>query len=194
MKKQISFTLAAFILSACSQIPPEAYYNRADPYSLLDSSSEVVNVALVSEDSINEIVQWIDQDHPTQAELYCLDGDAICTRALETLESFQVPVNYIPAADNSLTLVYDRVVARDCDNRYLDNPINPYNLNHPTFGCSVALNIVQMVGDKRQFTSPALLDYLDGEKAVQNYQIHRAPRDLATAGQLPSENAFNAQQ
>lgn len=188
MKKQLSFVLTALLLGACSQIPAEEYYNRGDPYSLLDSSSEIVNVALSSEDSINEIVQWIDQDQPTSAELYCLDGDALCMQALETLESFRVPVNYIPAADNNLTLVYDRIVTRDCDNRYIDNPINPYNLNHRTFGCSTAVNMVQMISDKRQLTSPALLDYMDGERAVQTYQLYRAPRNLQSDGKLSDSN------
>lgn len=187
MMKNIFYAFMVLLLGACNQIPAEQYYNRGDPYSLLDSSSEVVNVSLISEDSITEIVQWIDQDQPTQAELYCLEGDTLCMQALETLESFHVPVTYIPAADNSLTLVYDRVVARDCDNRYMDNPINPYNLNHPTFGCSVAVNMVQMISDKRQLTSPALLDYMDGERAVQTYQLYRAPRDLVGENKLTDE-------
>lgn len=57
----------------------------------------------------------------------------------------------------------------------MDNSINPYNLNHRTFGCSTAVNMVQMVGDKRQFTSPALLDFRDGENAVQDYETYLKP-------------------
>lgn len=177
MKKISHIALMAILLGACNQIPSQEYYDRGSPYSLLDSSSEVVNVALISDDSIAEIVQWIDQDQPTQAELYCLEGDPICVQALETLETFRVPVNYVSAADNNLTLVYDRVVARDCDNRFINNSVNPYNLNHRTFGCSTAVNIVQMVSDKRQFTSPALLDFADAEKAVQGYQRYQSTED-----------------
>lgn len=181
--KKISYIAAiALLLSACSQIPEEASYQRGSPYSLLDASSEIVNVALVSPDSVNEVVQWVDQDQPTQAELYCLENDPICLQTLETLEMFRVPVHYVSAADNNLVLFYDRVVARDCDNRYMDNPINPYNLNHKTFGCSIAVNMVQAVGDKRQFTSPALLDFVDGDKAVQayeNYMLSNETNDLS---------------
>lgn len=176
--KQISYIAAiALALGACSQIPDEAYYDRGSPFSLLDASSEVVNISLMSEDSVSEVVQWIDQDQPTQAELYCLEDDAVCMQTLETLEMFRVPVHFVSAADNNLVLIYDRIVARDCDNRYIDNPVNPYNLNHKTFGCSNAVNMVQMVGDKRQFTSPALLDFRDGEKAVQDYGVYMIPRD-----------------
>lgn len=175
MKKTSYLATIAVLLSACSQIPDEAYTNRGSPFSLLDASSEVVNVALVSEESVSEVVQWIDQDQPTQAELYCLDGDPVCMQTLETLEMFRVPVHYVSAADNNLVLIYDRIVARDCDNRYVDNPINPYNLNHKSFGCSLSVNMVQMVGDKRQFTSPALLDFRDGDRAVQDYQTYLKP-------------------
>lgn len=177
MKKLSYIAAIAATLTACSQIPEQAQYNRGSPYSLLDSSSEIVNVALVSPESVDEVVQWIDQDQPTQAELYCLENDPICLQTLETLEMFRVPVHYVSAADNNLVLFYDRVVARDCDNRYVDNPVNPYNMNHKTFGCSTAVNMVQMVGDKRQFTSPALLDFRDGEKAAQDFDLYMIPRD-----------------
>lgn len=178
--KHVSYiAVAMLVLSACNKIPADAYFNRGNPYSLLDSSSEVVNVPLSSETSIDELVQWIDQDQPSSAELICLDGDPVCTKAMETLEMFSVPVQFTSAADNNVVLTYDRVVARDCENRYVDNPINPYNLNHPTFGCSMAVNILQQVGDKRQFTSPALLDYRDGEKAAQDYKLYLRPYDNA---------------
>ncbi|MCH2548260.1 MAG: hypothetical protein MK052_11730 [Alphaproteobacteria bacterium] len=186
MKKTSLIATIAVLLSACSQIPDEAYFNRGSPFSLLDASSEVVNVALISEESISEVIQWVDQDQPSQAELYCLDGEEICMRTLETLEMFRVPVHFVSAADNNLVLIYDRIVARDCDNRYIDNPVNPYNLQHKTYGCSTAANMVQMVGDKRQFTSPALLDFRDGERAVQDYETYLKP--LPTT-EFTSENA-----
>lgn len=184
--KHITYIAAiAVALSACSKIPEEAYFQRGSPGSLLDASSEVVNVALISPESVNEVVQWIDQDQPTQAELYCMEEDPVCLQTLQTLEMFRVPVHYVPAADNNLVLIYDRVVARDCDNRYIDNPVNPYNLNHKTFGCSTAVNIVQMVGDKRQFTSPALLDFRDADKAIQGYELYlsesKDSADLSTS-------------
>lgn len=173
MKKHLSLIVTmSLALSACSQIPPQAYFQRGNPTSLLDASSEVVNVALTSEASVQEVVQWVDQDQPTSAQVYCLEGDAVCTQTLEALELFQVPVQYTSAADNMVALQYDRVVARDCEHRYIDNTVNPYNLNHPTLGCSTAVNMIQMVENKREFTNPVLLDYMDGEKAVQRYEQH----------------------
>lgn len=70
MKQFLYFTALAVTLGACNKIPAEAYFDRGSPESLLDASSEVVNVPLISEDSIQEVVQWVDQDQPTQAELY----------------------------------------------------------------------------------------------------------------------------
>lgn len=191
MKKIPYIAAITVALSACSQIPDAEYYDRGSPYSLLDASSEVVNVALIDEQAVAEVVQWIDQDQPTQAELYCMEEDPICLQTLQTLEMYRVPVHYASAADNNLVLFYDRVVARDCDNRYMDNPYNPYNLSYRGFGCSNAVNMVQMVGDKRQFTSPSLLDFRDGDKAVQDYENYMLPR--ADGNQL-SESQGGAQQ
>ncbi|MEI6729629.1 MAG: hypothetical protein WCL30_00050 [Pseudomonadota bacterium] len=175
MVRKILFTsAAACVLVACSQIPREAYYNRGNPESLLDTSSEVVNIKLGSRSSLQELANIIDKDQPTRADLKCVSNDANCVRAKKILQQFAVPVNYVQAKSFSVSLVYERVVARDCDNRYIDNPINPYNLNHPVFGCSVAANIVQMVSDKRQFTAPLLVGKPDAFKATQAMDAYSA--------------------
>ena len=77
-----------------------------------------------------------------------------------------------------MTLVYERVLARDCENRYMENTVNPYNLNYPTFGCSNASNMVQMVTDKRQFTSPALLEMQDAERVERVMDGYRKPYNV----------------
>lgn len=175
MKKLAALTAITLALGACDTIPPDAYANRGSPYSLLDASSEVVNVSLNSPTAVEEVTQWVDQDHPTQAELYCLQEDPTCQQVTNVLESFGVPVQYVSAADNNLVLIYERVMAHDCENRYIDNPINPYNLNHPSFGCTVAVNQVMMIGDKRQMVSPALLDFRDAERGTQDYAAYLRP-------------------
>ena len=163
--------------TACSEIPSEAYYQRGTPESLLDVSSEIVNLSIASEPALDELAEWINSDQPTRAELYCMDGDQRCAAAQEILDLYGVPAYYVPAQDTTVTLVYERVIARDCESRFIDNSVNPYHLNHPTFGCSIAGNIVQMVSDKQQFVSPNLLDYGDGRKAVQVYRNYlEAPR------------------
>jgi hypothetical protein len=175
MKKFLPAALLLLSFTACNQIPKEAYFNRGDPESLLDASSEVVNVDLRSRASLDELAQWVNRDQPSRAELHCDPAERLCSRARKVLEQFSVPVTESGDADGSVALLYDRVLARDCENRYIDNHINPYEMNHPTFGCSTASNLVQMVSDKRQFTSPALMDDADAEKAVQSIENYRTP-------------------
>lgn len=171
----LPLTASLALLASCSVIPPEAYYDHGSPESLMDQSSEVVNFDLGSESSLNDMVAWINQDQPSRAELYCTEGDPVCSEANQSLQQFGVPVNFVTSGENVVTLVYDRVLARDCENRYIDNSINPYNLDHPTYGCSLASNMVQMVTDKRQFTSPALLDYHDGERIERMLDGYKKP-------------------
>lgn len=176
IKPLLILGLTAGLLASCSKIPPEAYYQHGSPESLMDNSSEVVNFNLGGEGGgTAEMSNWISQDQPTRAELYCSEGEANCSEAQAVLNQFGVPVTYVPSSENTVTLVYDRVLARDCENRYIDNSVNPYNLDHPTYGCSLATNIVQMVTDKRQISSPALLDYHDGERLGRMMEGYRQP-------------------
>ncbi len=177
---RISLTLLSSIalLTACSDIPRDAYYNHGAPESLLDLSLETVNVSLTSQASIDELVDWVNRDQPSRAELHCAGNSPLCAQAQNVFSQFSVPSESVASEQNEAVLIYERVMARDCDNRYIDNSINPYNMNHPTFGCSTAANMVQMVGDKRQFVSPNLLDFHDGErlqKLYRNYE-NAAPR------------------
>lgn len=180
-KSNILLTLAALVMvGACSKIPPEAYANR-NAESLLDVSSELVTLRLDSPESLDEITDWINQDQPSRAELYCMENDSICMQAQEVLEQFGVAVDYYPAADNETLLVYERILARDCDSSFISNHVNPYNLNHPTFGCSVAANTVQMVSDKQQFVYPELTGERDAEKAAQTHREYAKPsKDTST--------------
>jgi len=173
--------VAALSLSSCNEIPPSNYFDRGAPESLLDVSSEVINLPIQSDVSVQEVVRWINQDQPTRADLYCMDSDPLCSQVRGALQQFGVPVQYYATGGNSVALIYDRVLARDCENRYIDNRINPYNLNHPTFGCTIASNIVQHVTDKREFTSPALVDYRDADKVIQNVKDYGAASDLRPA-------------
>ncbi len=157
------------MLMGCSTVPRQAFFNRGTPESLLDVSSEVVTVQVASEGAVNEAVSYIEQDQPTRAELYCDQGDTYCNAMEEALKVYGLEYERIASPESTLQLVYERVVARDCEHRYIDNHINPYNLTHPAYGCSLASNMVQMVSDKRQFTNPALMDFQDADKAVRTY-------------------------
>ncbi len=170
----ISILSCAGLLAACSEIPPSAYYDRGAPENLLDSSSEVVNMSLSSRNVLAQLADTLAQDPPSRAELNCGRGDAMCSEARNLFDQHGVPVE-ITGAGDGVTLIYERVVARDCEQRYIDNSINPYNLHPPTFGCSISANMVQMVSDKRQFLSPSLLDFHDGAKAAQSYGNYLKP-------------------
>lgn len=167
--------LALLATTACSKIPPEAYYNNATPELLLDQSSEVVNFDVGSPESVQDMVAWVNQDQPSRAEVYCEIGDPACEEAQMVLTQFAVPFEVISSPEATVTLMYDRILARDCENRYIDNSVNPYNLSHPTYGCSNAVNMLQMVTDKRQFTNPPLLDLPDGERLQRVMAGYRQP-------------------
>lgn len=202
MKTPIVTSLAlAALLSGCSDIPPGAYFNHGSPESLLDMSSEVVNVSLDDSSATDELAGWINQEQPSRADLMCGEKDPGCAKAKSVLEQFNVPYEQKAAGAGAakVALHYERVIARDCENRYIDNSINPYNLNHPTFGCSVAANIVQHVTDKRQFVNPNLLDYPDGENAAAAYRSYidnankpEAPGQSATSTSLISSISGNS--
>jgi len=184
-KLLMNVTLGA-LLAACSQIPKGAYYDRGDPAGLLDKASEAVNLNIESPASVEEITNWINRDQPTRAELSCSEiDDSLCAEVKSVLGQFRVPVKYVPSDKNAVVLIYDRIQARDCENRYIDNIVNPYNLNYPTFGCTTAANMVQMVSDKKQFTDPALLDEEDAVKASQAANFYARPDDF-TAPRLDS--------
>lgn len=155
-------------------IPSSAYYNRGDPENLLDVANETVNIRLNSRAALRELALMVERDPPNRAELGCQQADSLCMQARETLGQHGVPVQF---TDNSAgaTLYYERVTARDCENRFVENKNEKHALNAPTFGCSVAANTVQMVGDKRQFSNPRLVDFMDGKKAVQNMERYSKP-------------------
>lgn len=178
MKKPYFAIALITALSACSTIPPEAYYNRGAPESLLDVSSEVVSLDVSTASSVDELSHWLNEDTPSRAELYCMQDQESCKEAMSALDVYGVPYQHVASADSSAVLVYERVLARDCENRYIDNSINPYHLNHPTFGCSLAVNMVQHVSDKRQFVRPSLLDTADGRKVSQVIDKYLEPSEI----------------
>ncbi|PZP87245.1 MAG: hypothetical protein DI582_00290 [Azospirillum brasilense] len=159
--------VSALALSACTKPPASAFYNRGTPESLLDVSSEVVNLSVADQPALAELSTWIKNDQPTRAELYCNEGDPRCTEALKVLDLHGVPTMTVPSGEYSVALVYERLLARDCRQQFVDNSRNPYNAPHPSFGCSIAANMVQHVSNKQQFISPNLTDVPPATNAVQ---------------------------
>lgn len=178
MKKLSAIVSTSLLLAACSEIPKEAYYNRGQPESLLSATSEKVSIPLDGKKSLADLADMLGRDAPTGAEFSCSGNKNLCKKAEKTLKSFGVSYEKV-GGPNAVVLHYDKVTARDCNNRFISNHINPYNLNHPAFGCSIAVNQVQMVSDKSQFVNPKLLGRYDGTKAVQNYDSYLRPAAAA---------------
>jgi hypothetical protein len=184
MKKYFVLLVSSALIVACAKIPNEAYSERGSPESLLDVSSEVVNVELASDGSIDEVRDWIEQDQPSRAVLKCANGDFLCDAAAETLELYGVEYEEQSSDYSEVSLVYERIIARDCDNTYIDNRINPYNLNHPALGCSTASNMVQMVTNRQEFVNPDLLGYVDGrssQRMMRSYRVFDAKTSFTRA-------------
>src|SRR5690349_17409380 len=127
MQRVLSFrpvilALGLLMLTACGQRPSDAsYVNRGGPESLLDVSSEVVNLNAGTQKDLRELSNWIEKDQPTRAELNCSGNDRACKEARKMLDLHGVPVVQGQGNDLSVTLVYERILARDCNSSYIDN-------------------------------------------------------------------------
>ena len=181
----LRFTLPIFAflaLCACGNPPPlTSYLNRGGPESLLDVSSEVVNLSTNSANDRAQLADWVAKDQPTRAELNCQAGGKSCSEAEKILELSGVPIVTGHGNENSVTLIYERILARDCDQRYVDNRDNFYNSNHKSFGCATAANMVQQVTDKQEFVSPALSDDPSAVRAVNDIARAYRPRPVVNA-------------
>lgn len=171
-------SIATLALSACGNPPTASSYLDRGPESLIDVSAEIVNLSITNSSEVKELASWIDRDHPTRAELSCVAGTKQCVDAQKVLELNGVPHAYGTNAENSVTLYYDRILARDCDQRYVDNTHNSYNTNHPHFGCAVSANIVQHATDKQQFVSPNLSDAPSAVRGVNDIKRAYTPREI----------------
>lgn len=165
---------ALVVLGACSP-RQDTTFSRGAPESLIDVSSEVVNLSVRNAHEIDELSQWVNHDQPTRAELYCAEGSSLCTETRQALELFGVPTMLVPSAANTVTLIYERVLARDCQQRFVDNLNNYTNENHPAFGCSIAANMVQQISNKQQIVSPNVGDYRDAQSAINYYNRYQSP-------------------
>ncbi len=168
------------VLAGCSVPPDSAFMNRGGPESLLDVSSEVVNLSVAGKQEVSELANWIAHDQPTRAELFCNPLAASCKEAQRILRSKNVETNLNAAPSNTVTLVYERILARDCNQRYIDNGFSTYNVLPPSVGCSLAANMVQQVSDKREFINPSLTDQPSAVGAISAYRRAYAPKPATT--------------
>ena len=174
-KKLCLSTVLLLSLSACDQPAPSAYVNSGDPERLIDVSSEKLTFGLSAKESLAKLNKLVIQDRPSSAELKCSLKNIRCNQAKEILERRSIPVILSNDKNNTVVLLYGRSIVRDCNPRYGDNMMDDRSYNHPSFGCAIAGNMVQMVSDKKQFTSHNLLDLPDAQKAVQSYEAYQKP-------------------
>jgi hypothetical protein len=189
MSRHASLIILAGLLVAttgCNLLGPRGtdWSSRGAPERLLDVSSEVVNLGVKSGKEVDDLSQWVNRDQPTRAELYCAEGELNCREAKQVLDLYGVPTLMVPSNAGTVTLVYERVLARDCDQRFVDAQDLWYNEHHPAFGCSISANIVQHVTQKQQFVSPNLSDFRDAEAATGSYNRYQQ-----TVGQSINTNA-----
>lgn len=160
------------LVSACGRYE-DGTFGRGAPERLLDVSSEVVNLSVATSAQVDELSQWVGRDQPTRAELYCAEGATLCREARQVFDLYGVPVTFVPSSTQTATLIYERVLARDCKQAFRDDLQLWHNENHPAFGCATSANIVQHVTEKQQFVNPNLTDYRDAESAVNNYRQYQ---------------------
>jgi len=180
MKKsfyKIGLFSCVLVASGCVSDQSKIRQNVGVPEALIDTSSEVVTVKLTSKESLSKLSGLISRDVPARAELRCSLGSVKCSQAKAIFVSKSIPVSIGNQKENGVAIFYDRTIVRDCDPHYVDNMHDGIGAvtNHPAFGCATASNIVQMVSDRKQFTSPSLMDLPDAEKGVQTYNSYLKP-------------------
>ena len=186
--KRIAVCLALLALAACERPTDSAFYNRGGPEALIDNSSEVVNLSVASSSDQMQLATWVKQDKPTRAELYCYSGTPACNAAHKLLDQQHVPVMMVSSGDNTVALVYQRILARDCNQRFYDpssKGMDNYNASPPSFGCSMSANIVQEVPDKQEFVNPPIMDAARAGGAVDAYHRAYAPPPSNSTGNQP---------
>ena len=174
--KRYSLLALPLLLNACAGMPSEYYANRGDPENQLSASSDLVTIDLATPSALDQLSRILTQSPPDRAMLGCSSQALMCEKASALIAKHHVSVSSDENATNSVILIYEHVVANSCENHYVDyEDGNGYNLNHPSFGCSIRLNSVHMVTDKKQFTHPNSMDSSDGEKVGQTYDTYLKP-------------------
>lgn len=184
MRTHLYTVLALSLVSACSVIPQGANQPYT-PESLLDVSQEVVTIDAVSASSASELSGLLESNSPSRVVVACNPSVGACKKAIKVLNQYGVP--YETASEGpAIALHFDNVVAHDCEQGFVSNHINPYNLNYSALGCSVSANTVQMVSDRRQFHNPAVQSPIMADRITRTVEDYKL-----TPPSLNSNQNFN---
>lgn len=163
------------LVAACSPLPAKHYRSPGQPESLLDKTSEKVSFGLKTKTFEKDLTSWLDKDQPTRAMVACNDTTQGCKQSKRILKSFNVPFESVAPTKQgeAVTLIYDRLNTRKCQNQFISNHHNFRNTNHPSFGCSVSTNSLLMINEVEQLVNPPLSGMQDAEKAVNKIDHYR---------------------
>ncbi|MDX2096101.1 MAG: hypothetical protein SFW64_09260 [Alphaproteobacteria bacterium] len=174
--RSVLFSTALLLVAACMPPADSAYRNRGTPEALIDISSEVVSLPVGDALAVADLKNWLNRDRPTRAELNCVSSDKYCGEAKKLFEKQNIPLAHGTPGNQTVTLIYERILARDCNPSYVDNPHNFYNTNHAAFGCAVSANMVQHVTNKQEFVNPALSDDPSAVRGVNDIRRAYTPQ------------------
>ena len=161
----LTLLVCVSLLQACTTAQKTGFIT---PESLIDRSSERVTFSLATPSAKQDITDWLAKDMPSRVELECSGDNGVCSTIAQELDRRHVPLQMgATGGQPKAVLIYERFVARACDNQFKDNSFNPFNHNHPALGCSVSSNLVQSVSDSTQFTSPAMMDGTPATQAIR---------------------------
>jgi hypothetical protein len=175
IKKFLYISVLSVFITSCTNTPKEAYFKRGEPESLIDQSSEAIHLRVDSPANIQDMIDVINKDQPTRAELKCNASSVLCRDAKKVLNQFKIKTTQRPSQSQTVSLYYERVLARDCQNRFIHLRGNENNLQSPTIGCSVSANMLQMVSNKKQFLNPSIMSKGDSSKPIQAITNYSKP-------------------
>ena len=153
MFKSFAIFLCAFLLSSCAAITNTP---RITTEPLISPSYERVAFSVSDEESLNSLLNWAEDDKPSEAVMSCSISQPLCKIASKQLKKIGVKIIKDNADNDSITLIYSRINARNC--------------SREIFGCATSANTLQMVSDYKQFVSPELSDPQSADKAVRAYE------------------------
>ncbi|MDA0781854.1 MAG: hypothetical protein PQ612_02370 [Rickettsiales bacterium] len=150
------FLLLSCVLFVSSCVRPSEHTVQVKPETLLTSNIEDVTFAITGRDSLDSMFEWVLDDRPSEAVLYCVGGDSLCVGAEKILSNFSVPysMKVTNNRESAVSLKYSRLLTKQCQRG---------------IGCAMSANFIGAITNRSDFTNPALSDFQDAQKAVENY-------------------------
>lgn len=157
MKRTLLVCSILLIVASCASNGSSVYVKTE---SLVSASSEKVSFPITDSSSVDAIADWIHEgdNKPSSAEISCLEKDTSCLVVKRILKKSKITYTVVPSKSEdakigNITIMYNKILARDCETA--------------DFGCSTSINSLRMVTNREQFTKPAISDFQDAASAVR---------------------------